>query len=247
MFKIFQMRGDTPNAQIYHTASRKKTYSTPVGWLFAQMAEPSIKIAAPFLVLALLAGCASDNAAQIASPATQSVDCAADTDIFCVENNKDSAARLNRQGVEQAVKGNYDLALGLFQDAIKLDFSTPESYYNLGVTYNHKQMPVETEAAYMAGLAIQSSNPQHTLYYTKTHFNLACLYALQGKKDLAFEQLEKMFILDKQLLLHWVEADTDLDSLRDDPRFKAILARQEDRPTSPPDESGKLVEPAQPD
>lgn len=247
MFKILQVIHPLiSSAQIYNAASQivtqKNTHSSSDGYLLAKVAKLNLGVVAPLLALTLLVGCATDNTLQTASPAAQSIACDADSDAFCAENDKDSAARLNRQGVEQAERGGYDLALGLFQDAIKLDASNPEFYYNLGVAYNYKQMLVETEAAYIAGAALPSSNPQHVQYFAKIYFNLACLYALQGKKDAAFEQLEKLFVADKNLLFHWVEGDADLASLRDDPRYKELMARQAGRNTSP-ENSGRTEEP----
>ncbi len=56
-------------------------------------------------------------------------------------------------------------------------------------------------------------------------YNVACLYALEGEKDRAFECLENAV---KAGFAHreWVEKDPDLDSLRNDPRFKAFKWRE---------------------
>ena len=213
---------------------------------FAGVSAISACSTVTLLAIALLAGCATPNTAQTALPAMPSATCSADTDAFCVEGNKDAAARLNRRGIEQIQEQNFDQALDLFKQAIGLDATNPELYYGLGVAYNGKQMPVETEAAYLAGLATQSSNPQRTQFFAMMHFNLACLYALQGRKDSAFEQLEKLFIVDRSLLFHWVEADADLDSLRDDPRFKRILARRDGEASNVPKEASQIEESGQP-
>ena len=58
------------------------------------------------------------------------------------------------------------------------------------------------------------------------HYNLACAFALLGDNDLAMERLERIMTPDallslKEFILH----DSDLDKLRDDPRFIALLAR----------------------
>lgn len=53
-----------------------------------------------------------------------------------------------------------------------------------------------------------------------TRYNVACFYALVGDKDKAFECLENSISSRS-----WVEQDPELDSLRDDPRFKAFLDR----------------------
>ena len=59
------------------------------------------------------------------------------------------------------------------------------------------------------------------------HFNIACALALSGKKDSALDHLEKAveagFSSDEEIGL--LEADADIASLRDDPRFPGILAK----------------------
>lgn len=56
-------------------------------------------------------------------------------------------------------------------------------------------------------------------------YNVACILALEGEKDRAIECLEEAFRggFSNQ---DWVDNDPDLDSLRDDPRFKALKWRQ---------------------
>ncbi len=56
-------------------------------------------------------------------------------------------------------------------------------------------------------------------------YNVACLYALEGHKDRAFECLQDAV---RAGFAHkdWVENDPDLNSLRDDPRFKALKWRE---------------------
>jgi tetratricopeptide (TPR) repeat protein len=57
-------------------------------------------------------------------------------------------------------------------------------------------------------------------------YNIACAYALDNNKDLAFEWLKRArnagFNLD-----NYLDDDDDLDSLRRDPRFKALVASVE--------------------
>ncbi len=57
-----------------------------------------------------------------------------------------------------------------------------------------------------------------------TLFNAACLYAKDGKKDDALSLLERAFARgygNKE----WIEKDPDYDSLRNEPRFKALLLK----------------------
>jgi adenylate cyclase len=56
------------------------------------------------------------------------------------------------------------------------------------------------------------------------YYGLGCYYALENKKAKALEFLHKALEKgwrDKD----WIASDHDLDSLRDDPRFKKLLAQ----------------------
>jgi adenylate cyclase len=54
--------------------------------------------------------------------------------------------------------------------------------------------------------------------------NAACFYAKDGNTEAALDVLEKMFARGVGQR-DWVEHDPDYDSLRDHPRFKAMLAK----------------------
>lgn len=54
-------------------------------------------------------------------------------------------------------------------------------------------------------------------------YNVACLYALAGESDRAMELLERA-VLPGMANRVWLEHDSDLDSLREIPRFKAFFA-----------------------
>ncbi len=53
-------------------------------------------------------------------------------------------------------------------------------------------------------------------------YNVACLFALEGEHDRAIACLEEAFRVGFANR-DWIEHDPDLDSLRDDPRFQALL------------------------
>lgn len=57
-----------------------------------------------------------------------------------------------------------------------------------------------------------------------THYNAACFYALVGETDLALDHLERGVDLGA-MHKRWYETDSDIDSVRDEPRFVALLER----------------------
>jgi adenylate cyclase len=60
-------------------------------------------------------------------------------------------------------------------------------------------------------------------------FNLACNMVSLGEMDKAIELLAPLFARALRQNLHWFAADTTLDPIRDDPRYKALLAQAEAR------------------
>jgi mannose-6-phosphate isomerase-like protein (cupin superfamily) len=53
-----------------------------------------------------------------------------------------------------------------------------------------------------------------------TYYNLACFRALAGDPEGALDALERAAEMDAEAVRKWAENDSDLDSIRDDPRFK---------------------------
>jgi len=53
------------------------------------------------------------------------------------------------------------------------------------------------------------------------YYNLACMEARFGDREVALEQLARAFELDADAVRKAAENDSDLDSIRDDPRFPA--------------------------
>ena len=60
----------------------------------------------------------------------------------------------------------------------------------------------------------------------RTHYNLGCLFALLGESDQAIAHIERS-IQDggAKVKINWMKQDPDLETLRNDPRFQAVLAR----------------------
>jgi hypothetical protein len=77
----------------------------------------------------------------------------------------------------------------------------------------------DAKALLLEGLEVHPGNA--SLLY-----NLACMEALSGNKDAAFEHLAQAG--SNARFRGFAETDTDLDSLRDDPRFTAVVGSRPD-------------------
>ena len=56
-----------------------------------------------------------------------------------------------------------------------------------------------------------------------TNYNVACDYVLLGDTEKALDLLERWVARAKPGALGWLQHDTDLDPIRDHPRFKPLL------------------------
>ena len=95
--------------------------------------------------------------------------------------------------------------------------------------------PDDARALYLgAGAQLATGNRETALEWTAraaalrpddqtTMYNCACLYARAGQSDRALDCLERSIV--GFGLKEWVEHDSDLDPLRELPRFKKLLAR----------------------
>jgi len=73
-----------------------------------------------------------------------------------------------------------------------------------------------------AGRATMEETLAHTEESWGRHYNVACYLALAGEHDAAFEQLRTAIELDRDKVMTWLPEDSDLDPLRDDPRFQEL-------------------------
>jgi adenylate cyclase len=60
-------------------------------------------------------------------------------------------------------------------------------------------------------------------------YNLACTFALMGECDRAIDFLERSLGLQSPQFITWAKNDSDLDNLRDHPRYQALIARADER------------------
>jgi quercetin dioxygenase-like cupin family protein len=73
------------------------------------------------------------------------------------------------------------------------------------------------------GRAIMEARDVPEEYLWGRHYNLACYEAMAGESDAAFVHLRKAVELNGDQVMNWLPHDTDLDPLRDDPRFAELL------------------------
>jgi adenylate cyclase len=61
---------------------------------------------------------------------------------------------------------------------------------------------------------------------TQLTYNLACGMAVAGETDFAVDLLQRSIAMSGEEGLLWAQVDTDLDPLREDPRYKAMMAKR---------------------
>ena len=113
--------------------------------------------------------------------------------------------------------GQWASAAQLYEQIVALNEVDAMSMYRLGLCYHlDDNLPNAIKVHQMA-----SSYPENR---PNSIYNLACAYSLSGDKDRAFEALQSAIDarFDNGTL---IVRDSDLDNVRDDPRFQEILRR----------------------
>ena len=108
--------------------------------------------------------------------------------------------------------GQFEEARHAFEKAAAVA-PLPEAYNGMGVTHYARQEYPEALEAYRQAVA---ADPD----FGDAYYNMACVYAVTGKKDLAFKFLE-LAAKDRFHDIATLDDDDDLKSLRDDPRYAA--------------------------
>jgi tetratricopeptide (TPR) repeat protein len=115
-----------------------------------------------------------------------------------------------RRGARAAEDGTTVLAIGGVRgEAFKV---SPWEFAFAGVPAYDAKRYEEAKALLVEGLELHPGN-------TSLLYDLACMEALLGEKDAALEHLAQA--KSNPRVREWAETDSDLDSLRDDPRFSA--------------------------
>jgi hypothetical protein len=126
-----------------------------------------------------------------------------------------AADPLVKKGLSDLAAARFDDALDHFRAAVDLDPRRAEAYAGVGFVHWVRRDYEEAVAWYKRAL---EADPR----FGDTYYNLACLYAVEGRREMALRYL-RLAALNGYSDRKQVEKDPDLLSLRDDPELRAIL------------------------
>lgn len=108
-------------------------------------------------------------------------------------------------------------AAALWETVVRANPVDGRYWYQLATAYYNAKEHRKAIPAYEKVMELGFANPAHAAY------NIACNYALLGEKEQALRWLERAFEL-RFLNLRHAQTDDALASLRDDPRFRELVA-----------------------
>ncbi len=133
------------------------------------------------------------------------------------EKNVTSWRSAMEKGKEYMNNGFFERARRLFKKATELNPTKPEAFNGIGVTYYARNDYQEALRWYKKSLEV---NPD----FGDAYYNMACIYSLQKKPNLAFRYLH-IAALNGFVQPEVLTKDPDLANIRDDHRFKKILRK----------------------
>ena len=89
--------------------------------------------------------------------------------------------------------------------------------FQLGIDQLQAKKYDESVESFKKAIAINSNSPE-------SYYNIACAYSLKGEKDKAIDWLAESFAHGFDDEKH-IAADKDLDPIREEPRFKELMAK----------------------
>ena len=131
------------------------------------------------------------------------------------------------RAIDTPLPDQADLEIDLCEHVLRDDPTHVEAMVLLGDAFTRKG---EYQKGLEFDLRLSLLKPDNKLI----RYNLACSYALTGQKDNALNCLNKAVELGYTDLDH-LRKDTDLDTIKSDPRFQTIikkLAEQQPQPSS---------------
>jgi hypothetical protein len=160
---------------------------------------------------------------QPAKPPAPSVAAAADrkpahSEVAAARESPETRERamaLARDGAAFQEEGKFEQARHRFTEAIELDPLYVEGYNGVGVTFFARNDLAEALRWYKKALGVDPT-------FGDAYYNMACVYALQKRSNLALRYLKTAFhkgYTSRETL----RSDPDLASLHGDPAFEALL------------------------
>jgi Flp pilus assembly protein TadD len=120
-------------------------------------------------------------------------------------------------------EGRLDEALPAAKKAVAFAPESVAAHNNLGNLLTAMGRLDEAETAYLEALGCAPDHPA-------PHYNLACLSSRTGRPGEALDHLARAVTGNPAYRLE-AEADPDLDNIRDDPRFRALMGGDPAAPT----------------
>jgi len=125
------------------------------------------------------------------------------------------AREILRDGAAYLNEGNFEAARRRFLEAIELDGGIPEAFNGVGVTWRMRNDLNRALEWYKKALLVDPD-------FGDAYYNMACVYALQGAKEMALRYLQ-IAALNGYASGEGIDADPDLESLRADPAYHALV------------------------
>ena len=125
------------------------------------------------------------------------------------------ARELLRDGATWLHEGNFEEARRRFVEAVEVDPGIPEAYNGVGVTFRMRDDLASALEWYKRALAVDPD-------FGDAYYNMACIYALEGRKDIALRYLQ-VALLNGYATAEGIDTDPDLAPLRGEPGYRALV------------------------
>ncbi len=153
------------------------------------------------------------------------------------EGGRKVALMRGRDAAKALNSGQFEAARPLLMEALRADPGYAEGYNMMGVTYYARDSYDDALDWYKKAL---TANPD----FGDAYYNIACIYAVEGKKPLALRYL-RIALLNGYTQKEAIQKDPDLDPLREDPEYKEIMAQLDPpAPAATPTSDGGAAEQA---
>jgi tetratricopeptide (TPR) repeat protein len=141
-------------------------------------------------------------------------------------SNAQTVEEVKTKAVAAWSEQNWEQAASLYEKVVKADAKDATAWHRLGYALHalgrlDEALPAHQKSAEFTGSAAATGA-----------YNAACVYALKGQKDEAFSWLDKAVAKGFNNATQ-LETDTDMDSIRNDPRFKKLVGSMEAAPPAP--------------